>query len=130
MNLRHAHIAKSLDTALMPQGPFLSAGGFTKESGNEAVRDGSSDLVVFGRFWLATPDLPERFAAGAPLNHYDRCCILCQLSNKHYRCPHRLWLLVAHVKYGRGLGCGPCWALLGRQPALLALWASDNKLSD
>ena len=44
------------------QGPFLSAGGFTKELGDEAIKDGSTDLVTFGRWWLSTPDLPERFA--------------------------------------------------------------------
>ncbi len=54
------------------QGPFLSAGGFNKENGDAAIKDDSTDLVVFGRFWLSTPDLPERFAAGAPLNRYDR----------------------------------------------------------
>ncbi len=58
------------------QGPFLAAGGFTKPLGDEAVQDGSSDLVVFGRWWLANPDLPERFAQGAPLNKYDRCALV------------------------------------------------------
>lgn len=54
------------------QGPFLAAGGFNKENGDAAIKEGDTDLVVFGRFWLSTPDLPERFAAGAPLNRYDR----------------------------------------------------------
>jgi 12-oxophytodienoic acid reductase len=40
----------------------MSAGGFTKELGDEAIKDGSTDLVTFGRWWLSTPDLPERFA--------------------------------------------------------------------
>ena len=56
----------------LAQGPFLAAGGFGKESGNEAIADGSADLVVFGRWWLSNPDLPERFEAGAPLNRYNR----------------------------------------------------------
>jgi len=54
------------------QGPFLAAGGFTKDLGDEAIEDKSADLVVYGRWWLCTPDLPERFAEGAPLNHYNR----------------------------------------------------------
>ena len=64
---------QDLVTFTVMQGPFLAAGGFTKPLGDEAIKDGSADLVVFGRWWLSTPDLPERFAQGAPLNHYDRC---------------------------------------------------------
>ena len=55
------------------QGPFLAAGSFTKPLGDEAIEDGSADLVVFGRWWLSNPDLPERFVQGAPLNKYNRC---------------------------------------------------------
>ena len=55
------------------QGAFLAAGGFDKPLGEEAIKDGATDLVVYGRWWLANPDLPERFAEGAPLNKYDRC---------------------------------------------------------
>eukprot|EP00208_Stichococcus_sp_RCC1054_P001568 CAMPEP_0206144304 /NCGR_PEP_ID=MMETSP1473-20131121/23673_1 /ASSEMBLY_ACC=CAM_ASM_001109 /TAXON_ID=1461547 /ORGANISM="Stichococcus sp, Strain RCC1054" /LENGTH=414 /DNA_ID=CAMNT_0053540091 /DNA_START=82 /DNA_END=1326 /DNA_ORIENTATION=+ len=51
---------------------FLAAGGFDREKGNEAIRTGHSDLVVYGRHWIANPDLPERFRLGADLNKYDR----------------------------------------------------------
>jgi N-ethylmaleimide reductase len=33
-----------------------------------AVRAGDADLVSFGRFFIANPDLPERVRRGAPLN--------------------------------------------------------------
>jgi len=32
------------------------------------VREGAGDLVAFGRFYIANPDLVERIAEGAPLN--------------------------------------------------------------
>ena len=54
------------------QGPFLAAGGYNKHSGDVAIEDGTADLITYGRFWLSTPDLPQRFAKGAPINHYDR----------------------------------------------------------
>ena len=50
----------------------MSAGGYTRERGIEAIRDGSADLIAYGRLFLANPDLPERFALDAPLNPYDR----------------------------------------------------------
>ena len=28
--------------------------------------------MAIGRWWLANPDLPSRWQAGAPLNRYDR----------------------------------------------------------
>lgn len=49
-------------------GPFMVNGGFALESGNAALRAGLADLVSFGSLFLANPDLPERFAEGAPLN--------------------------------------------------------------
>ncbi|KAL8137339.1 hypothetical protein V2J09_003340 [Rumex salicifolius] len=53
-------------------GTFISAGGYTKDDGNEAVEEGRTDLVAFGRWFLANPDLPKRFGVNAPLNKYDR----------------------------------------------------------
>eukprot|EP00884_Botryococcus_braunii_P001873 jgi/Botrbrau1/11687/Bobra.0195s0018.1 len=54
------------------EGTFIAAGGFTRDLGNKDVVSGAADLVAFGRYFLSTPDLPERFANGAPLNKYDR----------------------------------------------------------
>jgi 2,4-dienoyl-CoA reductase-like NADH-dependent reductase (Old Yellow Enzyme family) len=39
--------------------------------GYAAVSAGAADLVAFGRLFLANPDLPARFAKGAPLNTPD-----------------------------------------------------------
>jgi 2,4-dienoyl-CoA reductase-like NADH-dependent reductase (Old Yellow Enzyme family) len=38
-----------------------------------AVAEGHYDLVAFGRWFLANPDLPERLKKGLPLNVYERC---------------------------------------------------------
>lgn len=50
----------------------MAAGGFDRENGNQAVQEGRVDLVVYGRWFIANPDLVARFAADAPLNKYDR----------------------------------------------------------
>jgi N-ethylmaleimide reductase len=36
-----------------------------------AIANGNADLVSFGKLFIANPDLPERFRAGAPLNQPD-----------------------------------------------------------
>lgn len=54
------------------KGNFLVAGGYSSEDANEAIRSGKADMVVFGRLFLANPDLPKRIALNAPLNKYDR----------------------------------------------------------
>ncbi len=54
------------------QGPFMLNGGYNLETGNAALASGAADLVSFGVPFLSNPDLPERFAEGAPLNEPDR----------------------------------------------------------
>ncbi|KAG0584071.1 hypothetical protein KC19_3G182700 [Ceratodon purpureus] len=54
------------------KGALIAAGGFNRENGNDAVKEGRADLVVYGRWFLANPDLVARFQADAPLNMYDR----------------------------------------------------------
>jgi 2,4-dienoyl-CoA reductase-like NADH-dependent reductase (Old Yellow Enzyme family) len=49
-------------------GVYIANEGFTKESAEQALADGSADAVAFGRAFIANPDLPERFRTGAPLN--------------------------------------------------------------
>ncbi|MDJ1486029.1 alkene reductase [Cytophagaceae bacterium YF14B1] len=41
--------------------------GFTQESGNAIVREGTADLVSFGTPFIANPDLVERFQHNLPL---------------------------------------------------------------
>lgn len=53
------------------KGNFMINGGFTQESGEAALTSGLADLVSFGVLFLANPDLPARFAEGAPLNSPD-----------------------------------------------------------
>ncbi|GLT47562.1 hypothetical protein SLA2020_229790 [Shorea laevis] len=54
------------------KGTFIAAGGYNREEGNKAVAENYTDLVAFGRLFLANPDLPRRFALDAPLNRYNR----------------------------------------------------------
>ncbi|VAI72025.1 unnamed protein product [Triticum turgidum subsp. durum] len=53
-------------------GTFIAAGGYDREEGNKVVIDGYTDLVAYGRLFLANPDLPKRFELDVPLNKYDR----------------------------------------------------------
>ncbi|CAI9260007.1 unnamed protein product [Lactuca saligna] len=53
-------------------GTFISAGGFDMEDGNTAVAENRTDLVAYGRLFLANPDLPKRFELRAPLNKPNR----------------------------------------------------------
>ena len=52
-------------------GPMIVNGGYTKETAGAAIARDETDLVAFGVPFLANPDLPERFAASAPLNEPD-----------------------------------------------------------
>ncbi|EOX97008.1 12-oxophytodienoate reductase 2 [Theobroma cacao] len=54
------------------QGTLIASGGYGREDGNKAVADNYTDLVSFGRLFLANPDLPRRFELDAPLNKYNR----------------------------------------------------------
>jgi len=49
-------------------GTLLAAGGFTRESSNAILATGRADGVVFGRYFIANPDLVKRFQKNAPLN--------------------------------------------------------------
>lgn len=54
------------------QGTLITAGGYTKETGNDVLAAEDADLVAYGRLFIANPDLPKRFELNAPLNDYDR----------------------------------------------------------
>ncbi|RAL42986.1 hypothetical protein DM860_009768 [Cuscuta australis] len=53
-------------------GTFLVAGGYDREDGANAIAENRADLVAYGRWFLANPDLPKRFEINAPLNKYNR----------------------------------------------------------
>lgn len=52
-------------------GTLLLNGGFDGASGEAAVAEGRADAIVYGKAFLANPDLVERLAAKAPLNPVD-----------------------------------------------------------
>ncbi len=54
------------------KGVIIAAGGFNAESANDILKAGDADLVAFGRYFIANPDLPERLRLNRPLNPYDR----------------------------------------------------------
>lgn len=51
---------------------FLACGNFNRDNAVPKLKTGESDLIVFGRQFIANPDLVERFKNGWPLNAYDR----------------------------------------------------------
>lgn len=86
MNLAYAHVTQvtAQDIAhgatggvgpreLRPfyRGTLVSAGGFTRETGDRAIAEGWADAIAFGVPFLSNPDLPERFRRGAALNTPD-----------------------------------------------------------
>ena len=52
-------------------GTLMVNGGYDWERSNAVLAKGEADLVSFGTLFLANPDLPQRFAANAPLNQPD-----------------------------------------------------------
>jgi NADPH2 dehydrogenase len=49
-------------------GAYIANQGFTKDVAEKALENGTADAVAWGQLFIANPDLPERFATGAPLN--------------------------------------------------------------
>lgn len=52
-------------------GTLISCGNYDPESAEKAIAEGITDLIAFGRLFLANPDLPERVQKNAPLNEWD-----------------------------------------------------------
>ena len=53
------------------KGTLMLNGGFDRESGEAAVASGRADAIVYGKAFIANPDLVERFARKAPLNEVN-----------------------------------------------------------
>jgi N-ethylmaleimide reductase len=51
--------------------PIIYCNGFTAETAEDKLQDGSADLVAFGRSFLANPDFMERIEHNSPLNELD-----------------------------------------------------------
>jgi N-ethylmaleimide reductase len=49
-------------------GMLMVCGGYDKQSGNALLQSGAVDAIVYGRPFIANPDLVERFRSDAPLN--------------------------------------------------------------
>jgi N-ethylmaleimide reductase len=54
------------------RGVYFANGGFTHESGSKLLAGDGADAIVYGKLFLANPDLPERFKRGAPMNQPDQ----------------------------------------------------------
>jgi 2,4-dienoyl-CoA reductase-like NADH-dependent reductase (Old Yellow Enzyme family) len=52
-------------------GAYIANEGFTYDSATAALASGMVDAVAFGKLAIANPDLPQRFAEGAPLNEWN-----------------------------------------------------------
>ena len=52
-------------------GVYIANESFTFESAQAALDAGWADAVAFGKLFIANPDLPRRFAQGAPLNPWN-----------------------------------------------------------
>jgi N-ethylmaleimide reductase len=53
------------------KGHLIANVDMTQERGNRLIKTGLADSIAFGRAYIANPDLPERFLAGATLNQVN-----------------------------------------------------------
>ncbi len=53
-------------------GVLITNVGYDFENANRILEEGNADLVAFGKLYISNPDLVERFAQKAPLNHWDK----------------------------------------------------------
>jgi 2,4-dienoyl-CoA reductase-like NADH-dependent reductase (Old Yellow Enzyme family) len=56
-------------------GVYIANEGFTKASAQAALDAGEADAVAWGKFFIANPDLVERFARNAKLNELEPATI-------------------------------------------------------
>lgn len=60
-----------LARGILKRVPLLLNGGYTREAGEADIASGVADAIVYGKPYIANPDLVERFALRAPLNDVD-----------------------------------------------------------
>jgi N-ethylmaleimide reductase len=56
----------------MWKGVLITAGGFTGDTAEAAIKAGHVDAIAFGRIFISNPDLPRRLQHGFPLTPYNR----------------------------------------------------------
>ncbi|KAF6166848.1 hypothetical protein GIB67_026627, partial [Kingdonia uniflora] len=56
----------------LPSTDEKCSGGYGREDDIKAVSDNHADLISYGRWFLANPNLPKRFELNAPPNKYDK----------------------------------------------------------
>ena len=77
LELRHDHHDRDAEHELARIarknfcGSLVRNGGFTRDAGEAAIREGLADAIAYGVPFLANPDLPTRFYRNAPLNQPD-----------------------------------------------------------
>ncbi|WPB59379.1 alkene reductase [Xylophilus sp. GOD-11R] len=52
-------------------GAYIANEGLDQAAGQKLLDAGEADAVAYGKLFIANPDLPARFEAGAPLNAWD-----------------------------------------------------------
>lgn len=65
-------------------GALVRNGGFTRDAGEAAIREGLADAIAYGVPFLANPDLPMRFLKNAPLNQPDTATFYAVASRAGY----------------------------------------------
>jgi N-ethylmaleimide reductase len=74
LDLRHEQHDRPEELALaqlarrLYRGTLMLNGGFTQASGEAALDSGLCDAIIYGRLYIANPDLAERFRQGGALN--------------------------------------------------------------
>ncbi len=77
LGLAYLHAAKQGDYDVHVEmrqhykGLYLAGGGFNSESAEAILASGGADAVVFGKPFIANPDLPRRMRNGLPLAEPD-----------------------------------------------------------
>ncbi len=68
----YQHPLRNLHYRQLYSGTMIGAGGFTPITAAQTIEQNAYDLIAFGRWFLANPDLPERIKQEHDLNIYDR----------------------------------------------------------
>ncbi len=54
------------------KGVYAAGAGFNQETGNQMIQSGGADAIVFGKPFIANPDLPRRYREGIALAGADQ----------------------------------------------------------